>query len=165
MGYGKRFAKGTALRYPIMQHQDTRSIAALLLAWLVPGMGHCYLGWRQRGVLIFLLLVPLYLFGLYLGSRSAINPERILACRDNPDARPPISIISPRNHPVYFLIQSLAGLPTLAAAALNRGAVTDSPTIITDLGLLITCVVGALNLILMVDAFCAMPFNEQRTNP
>jgi hypothetical protein len=40
---------------------------AVLLAWLVPGLGHWYQGRRTKAALYFLCIMGLFAFGLYLG--------------------------------------------------------------------------------------------------
>ena len=136
-----------------MENQDTKSWIAAGLAWLIPGAGHCFLGQVKKGLLYFCALVALYIWGCYLGSRLPVNPERI----DAPEPPPTIRIVSPKNHYFVFSILALAGLPTLTVAAANKAARVDSPTTITDLGLVITMVVGALNFLLIIDAFCWAP--------
>lgn len=49
----------------------TRGIVAVVLAWLVPGLGHVYLGRRKRGLFLGGLLLGMFAVGLALeGSLS-----------------------------------------------------------------------------------------------
>ena len=41
---------------------------ALLLAWMVPGLGHVYQGRVRKGALYFTCIVSLFLVGLTLGN-------------------------------------------------------------------------------------------------
>jgi hypothetical protein len=60
--------------------KDRSSTMALVLAWLVPGLGHLYLGWRRRALLYFAVIVFMFAFGLALeGSLSQPKPGSILA--------------------------------------------------------------------------------------
>ena len=45
---------------------------AALLAWLVPGLGHCYQGRIGKGILFFLCVMGLFLFGAQQGSWKII---------------------------------------------------------------------------------------------
>lgn len=133
---------------------------AAALAWLVPGAGHIYLRKWKKGLLFFFCLILLYIFGVALGSWSPY-PERSWNYPEQGEP-PPVSIVSPRNHQVIYAIQALTGLPTLVVTAVNRGVKVDSPTTITDLGQVITMVIGALNMLLIVDAFCVSQIGEPR---
>ncbi len=46
---------------------------APLLAWLLPGSGHWFLGYRRRGVLIASGVLGLYVLGLLIGSVGVVN--------------------------------------------------------------------------------------------
>ena len=46
-----------------------------LLAWLIPGLGHWYQGRRAKAVLYFVAIMGLFVFGLYLGGGSYVDPD------------------------------------------------------------------------------------------
>ena len=47
------------------------AVVAVLLAWLVPGLGHLYLGWTRRALLYAGVILFMFCFGLWLeGSLS-----------------------------------------------------------------------------------------------
>jgi hypothetical protein len=46
-----------------------------LLAWLIPGLGHWYQGRRAKAVLYFVAIMGLFVFGLYLGGGSYVDPR------------------------------------------------------------------------------------------
>jgi hypothetical protein len=49
---------------------------AALLAWLVPGLGHWYLGHRDRAIILFVTIVVLFWGGVALGGvRSTFNVQ------------------------------------------------------------------------------------------
>lgn len=137
------------------------ALVATGLAWLIPGAGHVYLKQWKKGLLFFVCLVSLYVFGVVLGAQPPVDPERGW---NYPGEPPPIGIVSPRNHYIIYGIQVLAGLPTLAVTAVNRAALVDSSTIVTDLGQVITMVIGALNMLLIVDVFCISQRDGLRTH-
>jgi len=138
------------------------ALVATGLAWLIPGAGHIYLRQWKKGLLFFVCLVSLYVFGVVLGAQAPVDPER--SWNYDTHKPPPISIVSPRNHYIIYGIQVLAGLPTLAVTAVNRAALVDSSTIVTDLGQVITMVIGALNMLLIVDVFCTTQRDGLRTH-
>jgi hypothetical protein len=88
---------------------------ALLLAWLVPGAGHAYLGQFRRGLYIFAGVTGLFVSGLLVAGPSAVDSgmvyqEWIRARRAQLSGQP----TPPRNRceggePVWFAGQALAG--------------------------------------------------------
>jgi hypothetical protein len=46
-----------------------KSVAACILAWLVPGGGHLYLGRWGRAAVFFVSVVGLFLLGLYMDGK------------------------------------------------------------------------------------------------
>jgi hypothetical protein len=135
---------------------------AALLAFLLPGMGHVYLGKRGKGLVAFVLIVGLFLSGLWLSSGEAVWLDKEYG------------------HPWAFCAQVGAGLP--AGAGLLRShsyevktalgikseppppppTVWQTPEYVRELphqdeGLLFTMVAGLLNLLLIHDAFCGAP--------
>ena len=45
---------------------NKRSVVAMILAYLIPGAGHIYLGRRARGLTFFAIVTILFLLGLWL---------------------------------------------------------------------------------------------------
>lgn len=43
-----------------------RSVVAMILAYLIPGAGHVYLGRRSRGLIFFAIVTALFVMGLWL---------------------------------------------------------------------------------------------------
>jgi len=108
----------------------------IVLAWLVPGLGHVYLGQRAKGAIAGALIVGLFLFG-YLATKG--------------------EVVSYAEHPYAFYAQLGAGLPTIVGLLRTKAEVLPSlsPGIVPwiDLGLLYTCVAGLLNVLLVLDGF------------
>ena len=48
-------------------------IGAALAAWLLPGLGHYLIGERQRGLIIGITIMVLWLAGLFIGGVSVID--------------------------------------------------------------------------------------------
>jgi len=104
----------------------------VLLAWLIPGAGHWYLGLRARGVIIFLTVCFTFLLGLILGSVEVIDPQYAKG---------------------WFLAQALGGLPAILGAALQdkMQPITEIYGRGVDLGQVYTGVAGLLNMLCIID--------------
>ncbi|MEZ6184209.1 MAG: DUF6677 family protein [Planctomycetota bacterium] len=131
-----------------------------VLGWLVPGLGHLYGGFPKKGAVSMVLVLGLYLSGLGLSRGDAVALHGNLS------------------HPIAFVAQVGAGLPTGLAYLRSRGKlpgfrstpieelededyfrsrefISQLPGIQT--GLLFTMIAGLLNLLLAYDAFRGSP--------
>ena len=107
-------------------------VAAVALAWAVPGLGHWFQGRRRRGLIVFALLVGLFLLGTWLAEGSNLSRER---------------------HFYYWAGQILLGLPAIEAELVSgRPPVTGSIPH-ADVGLLYACLAGLLNVLAMLDVY------------
>jgi TM2 domain-containing membrane protein YozV len=79
-----------------------RRATAALLAWLVPGLGHLYLGRRFKGWAFLILLNGLFLSGWVMSGGGAM------------------SLHAADGHRYAFLAEIGAGAPTLTALALTH---------------------------------------------
>jgi len=139
-------------------------IVTLLLAWLVPGLGHVVQGKAWRGVVFFVLITHSFAVGLHLTDGLCVSRQE---------------------HPVAFLAQAPAGLTVLLSRVYEARRAAENPAIFPlrprqgapdevakdpakaqalaarqdelvarlDMGLLYTMVAGLLNFLLAVDAF------------
>lgn len=120
---------------PRQREAGTSPALASLLTFLVPGLGHWFLGRRLRGVLIFVLLVGLFAVGTLLAEGANLDRER---------------------HFYYWGGQFLLGLPAIVAELVH-----GHPRVVGDLnyidgGLVFGSVAGLLNILAMIDAYgCA----------
>jgi len=113
-------------------------LRAALLAWLIPGAGHFYLGLRKRAVLLFVCIEVTFFIGLYIGTVRIVDPTQSL---------------------LWFLAQVFAGLNTIVArivAAQLQGPYADSGALLIRdwsyyMGVLYTGVAGLLNLLAIFD--------------
>lgn len=103
---------------------------AVLLAWLVPGLGHYYIGQRGKGILFCASLVAMFVLGLVLAGGGCVNVER---------------------HPYALILQGFEGLAALAALVACAGRPELPASSVSDLGMLLTLVAGALNVLLAAD--------------
>ena len=113
-----------------------------LLAWLVPGLGHIFLGHRARGILCLVTITVTFWTGVAIGGvRETIDPnERTL----------------------WFIAQLCNAGNTVAGYALHRGVAAgesrdDPPSVrghwaSVDVGVHYTGVAGLLNLLVILDA-------------
>jgi hypothetical protein len=108
--------------------------AAMVLAWLVPGLGHFYLGRRKTAIAFALIVAATFLLGLSFQGRLYTVEEG-----------QPLTILA------TFAVYG-TGLLNLAARALseNPGGVILSPTYEYGCAYLLTA--GLMNLLLVLDA-------------
>jgi len=107
--------------------------AAFFVAWLVPGGGHFLLGKWKKGLFFFLLLAATYAFGM------AIAGWRPVSFDDNP---------------FYYVGQYGSGATLLLAKLRGAEKAILRPEIHPswfDPGLLYVCVVGLLNVVVMLN--------------
>lgn len=106
-----------------------------VLAWLVPGAGHWYLGFRGRAAVIFLAICNLFLMGLILGGIEMIDPH-------NP-------AILDR---MWFISQIFTGLPAVISTVLQSPDIGPGVGRGVDIGQEYAKVAGLLNLLCILDA-------------
>lgn len=112
-----------------------RTFVAMLLAYLVPGAGHFYLGRRGRALAFFLIVVTLFAMGLWLDAT------------------------------LYSLRNSNRELLTIAAALGSMGSglvylfgrmfgpAGDIKSMTYEYGLMFTLTAGLMNLLLVLDCY------------
>ncbi len=112
-----------------------RTIVGMVLAYLVPGAGHFYLGYRARAAAFFLIIVSLFVIGLsidgnlYTLAESGRALLRVLA-----------SFGSMGSGVMYFVARAL-------------GAHGDVTSITYEYGTTFTLTAGLMNLLLVLDCF------------
>jgi hypothetical protein len=110
-----------------------RRSAAFLAAWLVPGAGHVVLGKWKKGLFFFAILAATYAFGMHIAGWRPVSFD---------------------DNPFYFVGQYGSGVTLLVAKfrgaekAILRDEIHPSWF---DPGLLYVCVVGLLNLVVMLN--------------
>ena len=102
-----------------------------LLGWIVPGLGHVYVGRPGKALLYFIIVVGTYALGLRFGEFLCVHRDR---------------------EPYWFLGQALAGGPTAAILHLTRDFEIAHRVAFYDLGLLYTTAAGLLNAVAVADA-------------
>lgn len=106
---------------------------AFIFAWMIPGAGHVFLGKWKKGLFFFAILAVTWLAGM------AIVGFRAVSFDDNP---------------FYYIGQFGSGITTLLAQTVSKEKAFPRPEIHPgwfDPGLLYVCVVGLLNLVLVLN--------------
>jgi hypothetical protein len=112
-----------------------RTFFAMLLAYLVPGAGHLYLGRRARAITFFCIIVLLFVIGIAIdGDLYTIG------------------------HANGSILRLLAALGSLGAGviywiAAGMGVHGDVTSITFEHGTAFTITAGLMNLLLMLDVF------------
>jgi hypothetical protein len=113
---------------------NKRSIVAMILAYVVPGAGHVYLGYRRRAVAFFTIVLLMFVIGLVIdGNLYTLD----------------------RGQPILRL---LAGLGSMGAGILYFiaraiGPHGDVTSITYEYGTTFTLTAGLMNLLLVLDCF------------
>lgn len=129
-------------------HQSASAKSALdvpvagLLAWLIPGLGHIYLGHRARGLVCLVTITATFWTGVAIGGVHAT--------------------VDPHQRKLWFVAQLCTAGNTLSGYALNRATVPGpagkDPAVVVahwasaDVGVHYTGVAGLLNLLVILDA-------------
>lgn len=140
-----------------------RAPIAGILAWVLPGLGHIYLGERKRGLILLLAITLTFWAGVAVGGAGPT--------------------VNPRERKLWFMAQFLTGPQALVAysmsnKALARAKVGNSVSLShwlnVDVGIHYTGVAGLLNLLVILDAIARSeaprpsrrdPRQEARTVP
>lgn len=121
-----------------------RSCMAGFLAWLVPGLGHLYIGERRRGTIFLVTIAATFWTGVAVGGvRGTVHPQQRKA---------------------WFMAEICAGGHALAAYGLHRAIGLSEYDPHTrqwtyvghfhsiDVGVVYAAVAGLLNVLIIMDA-------------
>lgn len=108
-----------------------RRLYEVLLAWVLPGLGHLAQGRRPKAIYFAVLLLLMYGLGLVLGEGASVSAER---------------------YPFHVYGQYLAGLPALIGILIGSAPAGES-ILRLELGVVFTTVAGLLNLVVMIDVY------------
>jgi uncharacterized protein DUF6677 len=114
-----------------------QSVNAFLIcaaAWAVPGLGHLWLGRRQKGVVFLVAVTLMFVFGLWLEGR--LFPFQI--------SEPLVALA--------FIADLGIGLPYFIAKSIGAGA-GRVVAITYEYGNAFVIVAGLLNMLVVLDAF------------
>lgn len=105
---------------------------AVILGWLVPGLGHVLYGRKGKALFYFAMIALAFIVGLWLGEWRVVHRTRF---------------------PLYLIAQLWAGGPALLALFLTEGLRVTHDIAYVDVGLLFTATAGLLNVVAMVDVY------------
>jgi TM2 domain-containing membrane protein YozV len=113
---------------------SSRTVAAGLLAWVWPGLGHLYLGRRGKGLILMGSILALFVLGVLMDSRLQFH----LGLED------PLAL-------VFSAVQMGIGAPYVLARLMGYEAgLVTSP--MYEYGNTFTAVAGLLNILVLLDA-------------
>ena len=110
------------------------------LAWLIPGLGHIYLGEKKRGMIFLVVIASTFWLGMAVGGvRGSMQPYQ---------------------HKAWFMAQLCSGGHALAAYGAHKvmGMAQQQPWpfvghwLSIDIGIVYAAVAGLLNVLIIVDA-------------
>jgi hypothetical protein len=107
-----------------------RTVFALVLAWLVPGLGHWVIGRRAKAVLFFTVITTTFLAGVFLAHGRNLDIER---------------------DSIYFWAYGWNGVETLLAWFFAQGLKLDHEIPHLLVGFPYSSVAGLLNVVVMMD--------------
>ena len=113
----------------------TRAVVSMILAWIVPGAGHLYLGKRGRAVVFFVIVVCMFVIGLSIeGGLYTVATSR------------------------GSLLQILASSASMCSGVLyfiarRVGAPGDAVSATFEYGSAFTHTPGLMNLLLVIDCY------------
>jgi len=112
----------------------TRITVAGFLAWLVPGLGHIYLGQRHRGVILLVVIAATFWGGVALGGAT--------------------ETVDPHKRTAWFMAQVSTGAHALVAWRLGRTAEASASMYswrAEEVAVVYSGVAGLLNLLVILD--------------
>lgn len=113
---------------------NKRSLLAMILAYVIPGAGHVYLGYRRRAAAFFAIIFLMFVIGLSIdGNLYTLE----------------------RGQPILRLLASLGsmGAGILYFVARAMGPYGDITSITYEYGTTFTLTAGLMNLLLVLDCF------------
>ncbi len=130
-----------------------RTPIAIVLAWLIPGLGHIYLGDRRRGGILCATVTLTFLIGIAIGGVTVVSP-----------VKPSQNVVSRTGAPVmtsswWFFAQALNGSYAVVTYQINKAVTDGNPTDPRyylawpsgDVGSVYTGIAGLLNLLIILD--------------
>jgi hypothetical protein len=113
---------------------SSRTVAAAMLAWVFPGLGHLYLRRTGKGLILMGCIIALFAFGVRMDSALQLH----VGLED------PLALL-------FSLAQMGVGAPYVAARLLGYDAgLVTSPSY--EYGNTFTAVAGLLNILVVLDA-------------
>lgn len=117
------------------QARNASAVPACLLAWLVPGAGHFYLGKHGRGATFLFAIGALFVLGVAMDARLSV----FMGFEDIFES-------------LRTIAQFFAGIATFVGRALGHQA-GNVNSVLYEYGNTFTEVAGLLNILVMLDVY------------
>ncbi|MCG3137345.1 MAG: hypothetical protein HJJLKODD_01189 [Phycisphaerae bacterium] len=145
-----------------------RAPVAVLLAWLIPGLGHIYLGQRLRGMILLVTITLTFWTGVAIGGVKSVTLYTPAYTQETLNQwqqevrkgeRPPVQLQITRSW--WFIAQLMNGAYTLGSYHYGRSVADFNPTsgrtrVLAwpsgEVGSIYTGIAGLLNLLVILDA-------------
>ncbi len=126
-----------------------RAPIAAILAWLIPGLGHIFLGHRVRGVIFLVVITLTFWTGVAVGGVKCVDPYKPVQQQSTAQQQ------RGRGRSWWFFAQIMNGGYAVAthavgARAAERASYLSWPS--GDIASVYTGVAGLLNLLIILDA-------------
>jgi hypothetical protein len=112
---------------------EKNMVLTIILAWLIPGAGHWYIGDRKRAWIYFIVINLLFAIGIFVGGT--------------------LSTVNLQTNTAWFFAEIFAGGPTFLSTLIGQlpGAIASYGKT-QDLATIYAGVAGLLNLLVVFDA-------------
>jgi len=139
-----------------MSSGGVSAVMSCVLAWLLPGAGHFYLGKRRRAAVFFSVVLATFLLGILNGGHAYLadrqQPLTYLGTLAN-IAVGPLEFLS-RRATYHRLVYALPADENSPEAQALLTAMRDKVKIVTDeYGTTYLLTAGLMNMLLILDAF------------
>ncbi len=125
-----------------------RAPIAAILAWLVPGLGHIFLGHKVRGLIFLVVITLTFWTGVAVGGVKCVDPRKPVQQHSNTHSQ------RGRARSWWFFAQIMNGGYAVATHAV--GVRTERASYLSwpsgDIASVYTGVAGLLNLLIILDA-------------
>jgi len=130
-----------------------RGPLAGFFSWVLPGLGHLFIGERARGIVLLVTIVGTFWSGVAIGGvRNTVDPKE---------------------RKLWFMAQMCAGSNAIGAVMLNqrleKSSTPRGPYLSSEIAVHFTGVAGLLNILVILDAIgraepvTAAPRSRQRS--
>jgi hypothetical protein len=145
--------------------------AAMVLAWVFPGLGHWYLGEKKRARLICAGIMGLFVSGVFIGGVNAVDRKEDTIWFFGQAIVGPVAIGTDLVHQTFLKVKTkdpVTGMETVRSARPDEARGADGwPTTpkpgqlppsstslgrMNELGTLFSTIAGMLNLLVIIDA-------------
>lgn len=129
-----------------------RAPVAAILGWIVPGLGHVFLGHKTRGIIFLVTITLTFWTGVAIGGMKTVHPKR-------PPIEPARNTPQTRSWWFYgqMMVGSYAVLAWVGGKNIDDFSESGAPRYLSwpsgDVASVYTGVAGLLNLLIILDVF------------